>query len=373
MKQILFFLAMALTQAAYGQITVTKSTFPAIGDTLFTAFRSNPEDTLLMGNVGGPQVWDFSTLSGGNQQRQIFVSPSAGNDAAQFPESNLLSVIEDQEQYLKSSDTKIEGLGLGGENPFFQGPFVVKYTKRPVLRRAPLAFIQTTSSDSEFKLDISSSIIPDTILAGLPIKPDSIRIQFISSDRGLMDAYGTLKLGGKEFAVLREKVESISETKLLVKVLGLWIDPAAFLGGEIPGGFGAFLGKDTSYVYNFYSNTRKEVIVSSTYSVKNEFQGVEFVDLNPYVSATAATAWPSVSIYPNPVADKLTVSARDMLKGMYFTTVTDARGSSVLFDASQWSGEDTKEFDTSRLLPGIYILQVRDKSNRSVLSARFVK
>lgn len=363
----------AFAQWATGQITVTKSTFPAVGDTLFTSFRSNPDDTLLMGNVGGPQVWDFSTLAGGEKQRQIFVNPSAGKDAAQFPESNLLLLSGNQEQYLKSTDTKIEGLGLGGENPFFQGPFVIKYSKRPVFRRAPLAFIQTTSSDSKFNLDISTSIIPDSILASLPVKPDSIRIEFNSTDRGLMDAYGTLKLGGKEFAVLREKVESITETKLLVKVLGLWIDPSVFLGGEIPGGFGAFLGKDTSYVFNFYTNTRKEVIVSANYSVKNEFQGVEFVDLNPYASATENTAWPSVRLYPNPVTDRLTVAAGDILNGSYMTTVSDARGQIVMFDASAWASGDKKEFNTSGLSSGVYILQVRDKNNRPAFTARFIK
>lgn len=374
MRRFLLLFPLILGGIIHAQITVTKSTFPAPGDTLFTIFAQNVADSLLMGNVGGPQVWDFSTLSGLNKQQQIFVSPTLGNDAAQFPEATMLSVVNDQEQYYKSSDTKVEALGFGGENPFFPAPLLVKYTKRPVIRRAPLTFIQTTFSDSEFKIDFSSSIIPDTLLAGLPIKPDSFRIEFVSSDRGLMDAYGTLKLGSKTFPVLREKVENITETKLKVKVLGAWIDPSIFLGGGgIPGGFGNFLGKDTTYTFNFYSNDRKEVIVSSNYNVANEFLSVEFVDLDPYASSAVNTSWPAVSIYPNPVTDKLYISAETGISGRFFTTISDVSGRVIYFDASEWNGRDKKEVDTSRLSPGTYFLQVMDQYNKSALSAKFVK
>ena len=371
MKRIQFLLLVISASWLQAQVTITSATFPKTGDTLRTVFADPLPNSLSVGNVGGPQTWDFSGLTTGQRNNQIFVPASGGKDAALFPDANLLVKNDGQELYLKSSSNKIEALGFSGENPFFDAPLVVKYSKKPVFRIAPLTFISTTNSSAEFRIDIGTSIIPDTLLANLPIKPDSIRIQFNNTDKGLMDAFGTMKLQGKTFSVLREKVESITETKLFIKLFGLWIDPLPLLGGNIPGGFGAFLGQDTTYVYNFYSDTKKEVLVSAQFSTANELNSLEFADVGGVVSSAADVAIAEkLEIRPNPATDFVTVQSDGMPDDWYLVTISGLNGVPAKAAIYQLVQGRIADIDIQQIPQGQYILTVRDKSNRRVVSDR---
>ncbi len=373
MRSYLFLMFVCfIVHAQYGQITVTNTTFPKIGDTLKTAANFNFSGTLNMGSVGGPQTWNFSVLNEGSIQEDYYVSPSEGNDSNSFPDANLLIKSGGQEQYIKTTATKMEGLGFGGENQFLPTPVVVRFSKRPTIRTAPLTFIGTTSSDGEFRIDLGSNIIPDTLLAGLPFKPDSIRIQFANSSRGILDAYGTLKIQGKEFQVLREKSDNITETKLFIKILGLWIDPLPLIGGNIPGGFGAFLGKDTTITYNFYSNVKKEIIVSADYSTSNELQSVSFVNLGSVVSSTTEIKSASISVYPNPSDDVIHLTSSAWNGGPYFITVADISGKIVYFETTKLNSGETKDLNISSLNQGQYVLTIRDKYNIASSNVKFL-
>jgi len=373
MKSIIFqFLISLYIFNVSAQITITNATFPKVGDTLKTAVSLDFAGTLAMGTTGGPKTWDFSILNEGIKQQEIYLNPAVGKDASAFPEATMMLLSDGQEIYLKSSVTKLEGLGFGGANQFFDAPLVIKYSKRPVLRIAPLEFINTTSTTGEFRIDISSNIIPDTILAGLPFKPDSIRVQFSNTIKGLTDAYGNLKLQGKSFDVLREKVESISQTQLFIKILGVWIDPLPFLGGNIPGGFGDFLGQDTTIIYNFISNTKKEILVSAEYSTNNELQSVTFADLGGVISSTKDITSPVFTVYPNPVSDILTFTTSDLQAGKYFITVSDLQGKIVYFETATIQNDEARQINTSSIPKGNYILTLRDQYNTFTRSIKFL-
>jgi hypothetical protein len=360
-----------LTLAIGAQVTITNTTFPKVGDTLRYAFIDNIPATLSMGNVGGPQTWDFSALNMGQKNNQIFISPSAGKDAAAFPDATLLLQSDQQELYLKSSATKIEALGFAGANPFFNAPLLVKYTKKPVFRAAPLTFISTSNSSAEFRIDISTSIIPDTLLANLPIKPDSIRILFANSDKGLLDGFGTLKMQGKTFSVLREKVESISETKLFIKLFGLWIDPLPLLGGNIPGGFGGFLGQDTTYTYNFYTDSKKEVLLAAQYTTGNEATSLQIADLGGIISSsddvnTTLTA----DIIPNPASDFCRFQVSQLRDGLYLMTIHSMQGVPVSAGMVQVTNGGVTDIDLRQIPAGQYVITLIDKANSQAISER---
>jgi Secretion system C-terminal sorting domain len=369
---LLYFLTSISIFNVSAQITVTNATFPKIGDTLKTVVSFDFEGNLPLGTTGGPKVWDFSMLNGGIKQREIYLHPSEGNDASSFPEATMLLISDGQEIYLKSSATKLEGLGFGGANQFFDAPLVVKYSKRPVLRTAPLEFINNTSSTGEFRIDISSNIIPDTLLASLPIKPDSIRIQFSNEIKGLTDAFGNLKIQGQNFDVLRQKVENISQTQLFIKIFGIWIDPLPLLGGNIPGGFGDFLGKDTTITYNFISNTKKEILVSIDYNMSSELQSVTFADLGGVISSAQDIPFPDIKVYPNPVSDMLTFTTSDLPDGKYFITVSDIQGKIVYFDTATLRINENKQINTTAFRDGMYVLTLRNQNNSLNSSIKFV-
>jgi len=354
------------------QTIITNATFPKVGDTLKTVVNSNFSGNLEIGTTGGPKNWDFSTFTSGVKQQEIYLNPVSGNDASAFPDANLMILSNGQEIYIKSSATKLEGLGFGGANQFFDAPIVVKYNKIPVLKTAPLEFINSNSTLGEFRIDLSASIIPETLLTNFPLKPDSIRIQFSNSVKGLTDAYGSLKLQGQTFDVLREKVENISQTQLFVKILGIWIDPIPLLGGNIPGGFGDFLGQDTTITYNFLSNAKKEILVSIDYNTSNELQSVTFADLGGVITSTKQSPDEPFTIYPNPASDILKFKSSDLKEGKYFITISDINGKVVYFEKAMLSQGENKQINTSFLPDGHYVLSLRNQFNTYFKSAKFI-
>ena len=370
-----FFLFILSVTLVSSQITVTNTTFPAIGDTLKTRITSNPSSPVNVGSTNGPQTWNFNFLnSGGFISNEIYVSPSLGTQSAAFPDANLMILSEDgQEQYLKVSPTKLEALGFGGENGFLPTNLAIKYTDKPVLRVAPLNFITTNNSSGKFNVDLGTDILPDSLLAGLPFTIDSIRIQFSGATSGLVDAYGTLLIQNKTFEVLREKSTVISKTSLFVKLFGNWIDPTPFLGGEIPGGFGDFLGSDTTINYNFYTNTRKEILVSVEHNAANEFQSVSFADVGGIISSSNDISLNhSMTLYPNPATQFINIETKDWKEGLYFLTITDMSGRVVFFENTKLAENDKKQISTNGLSTGQYIFTARDKFNQGVRSIKFV-
>jgi len=373
MKNVgLTFGLLMLVICAHSQITISNTSFPVIGDKLKMVENFNLTGNLNMGPVNGPQTWDFSSLNQGRLYEENYKDGKSGTDAAAFPDANLLVDIDGQVQYLKSSSSKIEVVGIGGANDFIDAPITIRYSKRPNLRIAPLNFINSTSSESEFRIDIGAKILPDSLLALIPIAFDSIRIQFANSSKGVVDAYGTLKMQSKEFPVLREKVETNSETKVFLKIFGLWIDPLPLLGGNIPGGFENLLGKDTTITYNFYTNTKKEILVSAEYDLRNNLQVVNFADVGGVLSSTSEYNAPNFTVYPNPTSDVLRIQTPNWKKGVYLISILDISGRTLYAEPSELQENLNKEINISAFEKGVYILTVRDKFNTFTSSAKFV-
>ena len=372
--RILFLCLASLFQfsEAFSQIIINNAIFPKAGDTLKTIFAQNVSGGLNTGSTGGPKVWDFSKLNTGTRQQELYLNPTAGKDVALFPDANLLLRSGGQDVYIKTSVNVMEALGFGGTTPFLDTNLVIKYTKKPLLRKTPIEFLSTTSSNGEFRIDVGKNIIPDTILSALPIKPDSVRIQFVSSLRGLIDAFGTLKVSGNFFNVLREKAQSITDIKLFVKILGFWVDPVPILGGNIPAGLKEILGKDTTILYNFYSNEKKEVIVSAEYTPDGTFLGVTYVDLPGSLSPVSDQLSGTFKVFPNPASDHLNISVGDAV-GKFIVTASDMFGRIVYFEILDFKSAETKAINIATLPGGNYVLTFFNVANKDRSSIKFIK
>ncbi len=365
---ILLFIAIILVSR--GQITITSSTFPVKGDVLKMAIAESVN--IDMGRNNGPQTWDFSTLNAGFLFEEEYIDVSEGSDPLAFPNADMILKVGGGESYVRSSANKLEIIGVGGENDFIPFEVNVNYSSFPVLRRAPLNFIDNNSSNSAFNITIPSSVLPPVILEALPIRPDSIRIKFENSSRSVVDAYGTLKIQNQDFQVLRERTEDISETKAELRVFGAWLDAGAFIT-LLPPALGGFLGKDTTYTYNFYNDSRKEILVSAEYNVDNELESVTFVNLGGVISNTEDEILSlETKVYPNPVSDKLNISIPNVNDGTYLITLTDMSGKVIYVNPTSALNGLYHEINTQNFSVGHYILDVRSQHNKVHLVSKVV-
>jgi hypothetical protein len=374
-QKIIFSIVLLLvfTSSSFAQIKITNATFPKPGDTLKTIFSAVVPGALQLGSTGGPKNWDFSQLKNGIKQQEIYKLPSAGKDAAFFPDVNLLMISDGQEFYIKSTAQMMEGLGIGGSNEILDTSILIKYNKRPVLRKAPLEFINTTFSQGEFRIDLNARIIPDSLLQDFPVKPDSIRLQVSNTLRGMIDAYGTLKIHGKNYEVLREKAEVITEAKVFIKVLGIWLDLLTLAGDNIPEQFSNILGRDTTIAYNFYNNTKKETIVSATYTTNGTFLGVSFIDEFNLTSSIDQTLLGSpFNISPNPAGDYIEIRPENT-EFAHSLLISDMSGRSVYFGIIEKGNNQNTRIDITDWAKGTYIAQLFTLRNTRIYSQKFIK
>lgn len=361
-----------------GQITITNATFPKSGDKLKYAQLNNPGNILDLKSNAGPHVWDFTVLNRGSKFEEEYDDPSEGKDASAFSQADMLLERDNQEVYFKSSTDKIEELGFGGINPIFNAPLVGKYSVRPTYRQAPLSFIGLTQSEGKFAIALSSAVFPDSLLSIFPqgFKPDSVKVEFSSSSKGLMDAYGTLKMQDQSFDVLREKAEASSVTSIFIKIgfLG-WVNLeqiASQFNIQLPPFIGQFLGVKKTTIYKFHTNGKKEILVSAVYNEANELTEVTFADLGK-VSATQNTVVNhAMSVYPNPASDVIHIGSGTLTEGMYLVTLTNMDGRTVYAEPCRLGGNISKKVDVSNFDSGLYILTLRDKFNQFTVTNKIV-
>ena len=375
MKHLYFLIFSVLFSVTlFGQIAITNTTFPKIGDELKFLIADEIPEGFNVGTPGENMTWNFNALTGGTEFNQSFLDKSAGTKQAEFPDANMLikSTDDETELYARSMTNRIELVGFAGPNPLFGGELTILYDKRPQIRRAPMYYETTGRSDGEFRVQLSSSVIPDTLLSQLPIRPDSIRISFTSVANDTLDAWGKVLLGGKEYDVLREKSYVISETKVFLKLPFLgWIDLSAFLGGGgLPGGIDGFLGADTTITYNYYTNTLKEVLVSVDTDIEGNIFGITYANTGT-VSTYDEFNGISVRIYPNPASQFVSILLDEDTKDDIELTFNDYTGKLLLKNVIS-NGNRNAEINVSALSPGIYVLRGAKSTGEIIFSKKIV-
>lgn len=363
-NHLLTFLYMLLATLAFGQTVITTNTFPNIGDTLKYKSVIDINANIDMGNRFGPQVWDFRSLPAGESEEEIYLNPSDGTASMRFPQANLLLKIGEAESYLLKNNNKIVLEGLGGDNGLIDLPVTVSYSKKPIFRQAPLEIVARIESNAEFKIDLSTSILPDSLLGLFPIRPDSIRISFAQTSDGTLDAFGKLLIYDEEFEVLRESSREISKTGVLIKAFGTWLDVGAIFPGGLPGGFGDLLGTDTTQVYKFHTNQRKEILLEAEFTTSNEMVALRYWHKQ---GASSIKDWSRIEtkISPNPTTDLVSIQVDKLIKTNYILTVCDAQGNNVFAHIGNKELDNGLiDINTTNWPAGMYLIHIVDKFNK---------
>jgi hypothetical protein len=383
MKNNYLLLTLALLSFCMGsnaQITVTNTTFPAVGDVLSFAFDANPTITVFT-PPGGPQTWDFSSLTAGTTQQQLFQAASAGTASAAFPDATLLYVNGNVEYYYKGSSQVFQLLGYRGPDPIGLGfTATVKYNPLLTERRSPMNFFDINAVSSGIFLLLKLGDLPparqQAVIQALGGNtPDSLRIRTAISRTDVVDGFGEVTLpGGTRFPVLREKRTQYTETRLDAKIAPLgWLDVTNDVIQKPLGLTG--LGVDTTVTYNFFNNTSKEPIAVVTLNQDQATPRLVQYKLNRMTTdvTNLESESPQLLDYPNPASDKLNLRFTNMKPGQYFLKIYNILGIEVGNEIYQISG---KQFDTdvdiTKFGAGTYLLQLKDMQDTNLISKQLI-
>ena len=245
------------------QITVTNSTFPALGDTLRFIIDNLPSVSAqsLLTPPGGNQVWDAGQLQADAQKVLPHRPALEGSFANLIPLADFL-VKEDAntEAYYKVFSNRVELLGMRvivPGSPNLQGN--ITFQPARIVRRAPMNFFDISQNSSSFLVGYAKSEIPQSFLNSIPFNPDSIRIRESFNELEVVDAWGTITIPNGNFPVLRAKRTTYEEIRMDAKIAPLgWLDVTDLaVQAGVTG-----LGIDTTIQHYFFSNNSKEPIAA---------------------------------------------------------------------------------------------------------------
>lgn len=313
-KSIIYAFFISLTSTAISaQITLSNNYFPAAGDSFKIATATSTTARLAkVAPAGGNQTWNFNFLRSDRNSTAFSteIYKAIASDTAafnQYPSGELIRQTDTgQVAVLNRTTTKLELLGFKGVNLGAINIPGVAFRYNPPIneRHAPLIYnLPTISFVSNFTATVPGNVIPDSLLSRLPIKPDSIRINYRISRQDKTDAWGTVLIPGATTAAtaLRERRFEEREFRLEVKVsIFPWVDITTALGSTLGEGFRQ--PKDTVISYYFWSNTTKQPLVvintngsDSITSVRYKWQAIVAGLKN-----TEGVDNASITVFPNP-------------------------------------------------------------------------
>jgi len=374
MKQMLLAVFSALCINATAQITVTNATFPAAGDSLRSSIDFNPNVSSSPASPpGGNQTWDFNGLQEEQGSLLTYAVASSGNYDMDFPGSDIVSVGLDGETYFNVTNTAFQVMGYAGADPTGFGLDVTaRFQPAFDERRAPLNFFDVTQQQTNLSLPFSTDLLPDSLLGGLGALIDSIRVSINTQRLEVVDGWGVCKIPGGEYDVLRQKRTEYTTTNLDVLTFFGWVDIGTFVPGG--GGFGNFLGTDTTVTYRFLSGTEKVEIAVAT--MTNDISAVERIRYknNMMVSAPEVDAPGTASIqaFPNPAIEWVRFDCANLPSDDYTLKIFNIVGKVVWREDYQLSGNKSITLNLSEFKKGTYLYSLTDGKGNNIGTKRLV-
>jgi Secretion system C-terminal sorting domain len=380
MKQMLLLSYFTLMlRLAVAQITITASTFPSAGDTLRYASELTPGPSVsaIITPPGGSQAWDLSSLMPGLlRDENVYQPASQGKNASRFPGAELVVIGPAGETYYNRTTTQFENMGFVGQDPAGFGINVVtRFGPALVERKAPLRFFDVLQGSSNLTLPFSVKELPDVIKNNIPGLVDSVRVRISIQRLSIVDAWGTLRIPGGQFPVLRERRTEYTTNGLDVKapIVG-WI-PLPTSGTGIPG-LGDFLGTDTTVTYRYYNDKIKEEIAIVTLNnQQSAVRSVRYKDIKVTTSVDdvfGAPNNPAIHAYPNPAIESVRFDCMNLPASDYTLKIFNIVGRIVWKETHPMSGNKSIRVELDHFKKGTYLYSLEDGKGHIVGTKRLV-
>lgn len=354
------------------QISLTNSYFPVAGDSFKVASATSATAKLVrLTAAGGNQMWNYNFLRSARNSTAFSIERyrAIATDSAalrQYPDGELVRQTDSGEvAILNRTTTRLELLGFKDFNlGNLRLPGVVFRYSPPINERhAPLVYnLPAISFVSNFTATIPSSVLPDSLLTRLPIRPDSVRLNYRISRQDKTDAWGTILIPGEAsgIPVLRERRFEESQIRIEVKVsIFPWVDITSTLIAALGSDFRP--EKDTSISYHFWSNTTKQPLLviqtngrDSVQSVKYKWQAILAVIKNQEDEKDM-----SLTLYPNPskINGETLLDIKNCHSTHYTLSIVDVQGKTVSSISNKTPSFETFSVKIPPLSSGLYFIK----------------
>jgi len=298
-------------------------------DEVYTHYRID-SSFITIEDGGIDQVWDYSNLAFSDNEPWMYVSTEATMHAADFPGSNIASMDENMcmAEFYQTSNNKLSYAGI------FMDGLIMFFEDYKEQLHYPFSYGDSFTDD--FSTIYNQSAMHH--------RTGTVTVE--------ADAYGTLMLPwGTLNEVLRIKtIEEMTDTFTFNNTLFQY---------------------DYYYeIYKFYKPGIREPLMHFIYSSIN---GGDLLFTGHYINETEVNAIAEnsngkITIYPNPVRNKLNIETTTSNPSSHYL-ITDIDGKLVWEGKYQFNGQKTLDVDF--LKSGVYFLKII--SGEEFIVKKFIK
>jgi hypothetical protein len=356
MKKIILCLSLMMgISALKAQTTITNSIFLAAGDTLERSITVATGGITITPPASNAQSWNMSFLTTDATLLDSVRFASAGVSFSSFPNTEIILPVAGFGQGYVDVDATAMTM-VGASIDLMGLTFVSPFVNTQTLQIAPLSY-GTTLNDTHslrFATHVDSvqglRMLIDQL--GLPVSPDSIRLNINGTSELIVDAFGDVTLFDSTYTVLRQKVEVINATTIEAYVAafgsGFWLDVTSTIAGQLP-----IPLNDTTFRYDFLrEGTKIPVVRINMDGTGTSIRDIEFKGYNEN-TAINSLELKDITVFPNPANEQITINSSSITE-TYQMQIVDAMGR-VIYNASNLNDSNV-QIDVRDLPVGNFVL-----------------
>jgi hypothetical protein len=356
------------TTSLTAQIEISSEAIPAIGDTILRMTDNLPTQ-LDPGSPGGDQVWDFTSLQAPFSQAYFYNEA----DSDLFPDADLVLERNGISSFYRIDDNSSAILGTYGTQGGGQLGLLLGRFQPPMIElNTPLNYMDASSQSSDLISNIDLSLFPDSILALLPIQPDSLRIVTNIDRSDMVDAWGTVLMQHQAFDVLRQRRVDEIQIKIEAQILPLpWIDVTDIVLQLLPIQIPV---SDTVFSYRYLTAEQPAPIAEVFTDIDDNVLRVEYEADQFSANRKLEKKARGVYVYPNPSLSGIVRFEFFNLTPEYYQLKVYSILGKKLWSTSEFINTNKViQADLSHLKRGTYFYSLINSRGKRIVTRRLVR
>jgi hypothetical protein len=312
---------------AKAQTTITNSIFLAAGDTLQRSITATTAGVTITPPASNAQSWNMSFLTTDATLLDSVRFASAGVSFSSFPNTEIILPVAGFGQGYVDVDASAMTM-VGASIDLMGLTFVSPFVNTQTLQTAPLSYGTSLNDTHSLRFATHVDSVPGLRMLidqlGLPVSPDSIRLNINGTSELIVDAFGDITLYDSTYTVLRQKVEVINATTIEAYIAafgsGFWLDVTSTIAGQLP-----IPLNDTTFRYDFLKEGSKIPVVRINMDgTGTSIRDIEFKGYNEN-TAINSLELKEITVFPNPANEQITINSTS-INEIFNLQIVDAMG-----------------------------------------------